>query len=453
MTPTIIETEAEFPEKLAFLLDPHQHAGECGNRCGRYKVPYGGRGGLKSYAAADAALLRGADHYERVLCIRETMDSIAESVHHLLEQRIHALKLTDKYKVEKSTIYSRNSWPGSGPTQFIFLGVRNDTMKIKSLEGVTILWAEEAHGISDASWDIVIPTIRWQDAATGRKSEIWVGFNPRYSTDATYKRFVLNPPGSAIVCRTDYRDNPWFPDVLRAEMERDKRENPDKYRHIWLGEPDSEVQGAIFGEQMKAADAEGRIGDIPWDRTKPVDTFWDLGFGDLNAIWFAQAVAGWYHFIDYAEGNGKTIADWLILLQSRGYVYGVDWLPHDGVDAMIHKRLTGDMSKSPEQLLRAAGRNVRVAPKLEKMTRINAARTIFPQSRFDRARCSDGLQRLRHYQWGPVSNLGVQRREPLHDDASHGADAYCTAGVCIKQPPAPKATPQQPQRRHLSAWA
>ncbi len=452
-----IELDVNFPRQLECLLRPHQHEGVCGNHCGRYKVPYGGRGGMKSYGAADAAILRASSQYERIFCIRETMDSIEESVHHLLEKRIYDLGMAHLFTIEKRAISTRKQFNGQ-PSEFIFAGIRSDPGKIKSLEGATIMWAEEAHAITGGSWDIVTPTIRWEDKATGRKSEIWITFNPRYATDATYQQYVLDPPDSAIVVKTTYLDNPWFPEVLRADMERDRAQSYAKYAHIWLGECSTQVDGAIFAEQMKAADEEKRICQVSYDRTKPVWTFWDLGFGDLMAIWFAQPHQGRFDVIDYEEGAGLTIADWVAKLQQKGYVYGPDWLPWDGVDAQLHHRLTGDKTRSVEQLMREAGRNVRVAAKLSIHDRLNAARTIFPQVRFDAEKCRDGIQRLRHYQWGPPAKVGqakveVQRREPLHDAASHGADAFCTLAVSIRQPKNPEPAPKPQQPRSRSAWA
>lgn len=423
----------EFPEKLRFLTESHQHAGPCGNQCGRYKVPYGGRGGLKSWACADAALLRGAKQFERILCARETMDSLKQSVHHLLEQRIYALGLKGVYDIQQSAIYGP-TFEGYGRTEFLFAGLQHNVRNIKSLEGVTIVWVEEAQAVSKDSWDTLIPTIRWEDKVTGRKSEIWAPFNPRLVTDETYKRFVLDPPATAIICKTNYHDNPWFPEVLRADMEDARTKDEDDYRHIWLGEPIQQLKDAIFGAEMKATDASNRICSVPIDRTKPVETFWDLGFGDKTAIWFAQAYGGWYNLIDYVEDNGRTVADWIVVLQSRGYIYGQHWLPHDAVDAMLHHRMTGDKTRSVEMLMRAAGMNVRVAPKMAKFDRINAARTIFSQCRFDRDKCADGLQGLRLYRWGPPNANGEARREPLHDAASHPADGFCTLAVAIKQP-------------------
>lgn len=412
MTPRINTVRAQFPRKFLHLL----------NNGPRYKGAWGGRGGLKSYAHADAALIRGAQQFERVLCARENMNSIKESVHHLLEARMAALGLQSVYEVLQSTILGPWFVDPRGNkrrTEFIFAGLRHNIDNIKSLEGATITWVEEAANVSKESWEKLFPTMRWEEPETGRAAEIWATWNSELETDDTHKRWILNPPPGAIVVYSSYLENPWLPEALRVEADYMKQHDPAGYRHVWMGECISEVEGAIFGDQLRQVDADGRLCSVPIDRTKPVDTYWDLGFGDTNAIWMMQAYGGWYNVVDYIEGNGLTIADWVVRLQQKGYVYGTDWLPHDGVDALLHKKLTGDRSKSVEMLMREAGRKPRVAPKLAVTDRINAARTVFSQCRFDAGRCADGVQALRHYQWGPVSALGVARREPLHDWASH----------------------------------
>lgn len=448
---------AEFPEIFQCLFEPH-----------RYKVLKGGRGGMKSYSVADALLIDGVRQFERILCARENMNSLAESVHHLLETRIHALGLQGHYQILKSTILGPD-WGEDGRTEFIFAGLRHNVANIKSLEGVTKLWVEEAQSVSKASWDTVIPTIRWECKRTGRKSEIWVTFNPDLTTDDTYKRFVLANPPDTVLIHTDYRDNSWLPDVLRIEAEYLKDNNPDDYDHIWLGNCISALKGAIYSAEIKAAEAQGRITSVPYDRTRPVDTFWDLGFGDLTSIWFVQSLpSGQFRLIDYLENRGKTIADYVVALQHKGYVYGTDWVPHDATDTIIHAKLagSGNRDKSIEMLLRAAGRKVRIAPKMHVVTGINAARTIFPQCWFDETKCADGLQSLRHYQMGEPSGAtpdvivrksgvvlsadGIEKREPLHNWASHGSDAFRTMAVTIKQPAVDRERQQHRQRAENS---
>jgi phage terminase large subunit len=461
VTPRVQTTAAEFPEDFAFLLNtlPEHRV--------RYKVIHGGRGGMKSYAAADAGLLRGDMQFERILCCRETMNSLQESVHQLLEQRIRDLGLHRAYEVQKSTILGPK-WPDGTRTEFIFAGLRETTSNkdsIKSLEGATIVWVEEAAAVSKASWDKLDPTVRWQDLKAGRKAEIWVTFNPDLGSDETYKRFVINPPPNAIIKRTFYYENPWLPEDLKSLADYAKEFNPRDYRHIWLGEPKTDVDGAIFGEQLRAVDNEGRILPLPISKTHPVDCYWDLGYGDTNAIWFMQALGGWFQVIDYDEGNALTVADWSVRLQAKGYSYGTMWLPHDGVDALLHKRLAASAGKSVEMVLRELGWKVRVAPKLAVNDRIDAARSVFSQCRFDQTRCADGLQGLRHYQWAPIASAveppersgGVRRPvdtrpTPLHNWASHPADAFCTLAVAAKHPPKPE-TAKKPPPRPVSAWA
>ncbi len=409
---------------------------------------------MKSYAFADALLIHGTTQFERVLCAREDMNSIAESVHHLLETRIHALGLQGLYRIEKARIIGPD-WPGFGPTEFIFAGLRHNVRNIKSLEGVTKMWVEEAANVSKDSWQTVIPTIRWEHKASGRQSEIWVTYNPEQSDDDTHQRFFVDPPPDTLLIETDYRDNNWLPDVLRVEAETMLAKDPVTYRNVWLGECISSLTGAIFSKEMKDADETDRLASWPVDRSKPVYTFWDLGYGDDTAIWFAQALGGWYHLIDYEEGAGKTIHDYMVTLNQRGYLYGAHWLPWDSVSAMTHVKLAGgDRSKSIEQLMREAcgSTPVRVTPAMKITDQLNAARTIFPQIRIDRQACAAGIKSLRNYQWPPKSASGAVAAKPLHNWASHASSAFCNLAVSIRQPVADKPKPQRPPPSR-SAWA
>jgi phage terminase large subunit len=432
MTP---EPNARFPKILEFLLQPSTRT----NRR-RNSVMFGGRGGLKTYGCCDAALIRGVNQYERVLCCRDTMDSIRESVHKTLRDRIIALGLEDSYEVLESRIRGPE-WEGYGRTEFIFGGLRYDPDTLKSLEGATIAWVEEAAQVCHDSWEKLDPTVRWHDDITGRESEIWVTFNPDLPTDDTYKRWILNTPDYTTVLKTSWRDNPWFPEVLEIVRQNCLKNNPEEYAHIWEGECISALKGAIYAGEYKRAVAEGRVTNVPYDRSRPVDTFWDLGYGDMTAIWFGQLVGGWYCLIDYLQNRGQPLSWYILEMQSRGYIFGTDHLPHDGVDAMTHGKLTNDRSRSPDQVLQALGRRVKIAPKLAIQTRIDATRTIFPQVRFDAEKCANGLQALQHYQWGDPSKNGQERSKPLHDWASHGADALSTFAVCAKPDKRPMPPP------------
>jgi phage terminase large subunit len=396
---------AEFPEKLEFLFEPH-----------RYKVAYGGRGAAKSWGFARALLIQAAQRPLRVLCARELQRSIADSVHKLLSDQIRDLGLQDVYRIEQARIVGANG------SEFIFAGLKHNVTSIKSLEACDIVWVEEAQSVSKASWDVLIPTIRKEG------SEVWASFNPDLEQDETYRRFVITPPPGAVVCKINYPDNPWFPEVLRKEMEHCRTTDPDAYQHVWLGCCISVLEGAIYANELRAADRDGRVTRVPYDPQFPVSTYWDIGYGDRTAIWFVQSVAFEHRIIDYLDGSGQGLQYYLQLLQSRGYVYGTHWLPWDARPKQFGS------GKSVEELMRQAGFTVEVMPRLSVADGITATRTVFPKCWFDQQKCADGLQALRHYRYGRIEATGAPTREPLHDEYSHGADAFRTFGVSSRPP-------------------
>lgn len=195
-------------------------------RPARYKVAHGGRGSGKSWAFARLILLRVVSSTVplRVLCARELQNSIKDSVHKLLSDQIDAMELTDHFDVGES--YIRCVRNGS---EFLFKGLRHNSTEIKSMENIGLCWVEEAQGVSESSWKLLIPTVR----APG--SEIWITFNPENETDPTYQRFVVSQPPNSIVREVNWRDNPWFPPELEAERLHMQATDPDSYDWIWEG--------------------------------------------------------------------------------------------------------------------------------------------------------------------------------------------------------------------------
>jgi phage terminase large subunit len=404
--------EVRFPPKLKFLFQP----------C-RYKIIHGGRGGGKSWSVARALLTLGTQSPIRVLCAREFQASIADSVHRLLTDQIDNLGLTSFYTIEKATIFAANG------TEFRFAGISNNVQAIKSYEGITHCWCEEAENIRKRSWETLIPTIRLAG------SEIWVTFNAQLETDETYRRFVAEPPPNSVVTKLNWSDNPWFPDVLREEMELLRERDEDAWLNVWEGHPRQNLDGAIYAKELRAATEDGRVCRVPYDATKPVHTFWDLGWADNTSIWLAQVVGFEYRVIDHISGSQKPLNAYLGELQAKGYIYGTDWLPHD---AKAKQLGTG---RSVEELMRAAGRTVRIVPHLSVEDGINAARTVFANCWFDQERCADGLQSLRHYRYEMDERAGTLKRVPLHDFASHDADAFRYLAVALKNPVVPLPRP------------
>lgn len=210
----------------------------------RYKVYYGGRGSGKSWAAAKTLLAKAFAEKLRILCAREVQKSISDSVHKLLKEQLEAMGLAGFYTVTSDAIRGANG------SEFIFKGLKTNPQQIKSMEGVDICWVEEAQAVSAESWDVLIPTIRKPG------SEIWVTFNPLDESDPTYQKFVVDPPDNAIVRKVNYDENPYFPDVLRQEMEWLKKRDYESYLHIWEGEVRKISNALVFGGRFKVESFE-----------------------------------------------------------------------------------------------------------------------------------------------------------------------------------------------------
>jgi phage terminase large subunit len=215
------------PEWAVPLLEPS-----------RYKAAWGGRGSGKSHFFAEAMIeAHIIDQTRRSVCVREIQKSLQQSVKRLLETKIIAMNAGAYFEVQESVIKSKK-----GDGAIIFQGMQNHTSdSIKSLEGYDCAWVEEAQSLSQTSLDLLRPTIRKPG------SELWFSWNPRQQSDPV--DFLLRgpePPKDAEVLKVNFSDNPWFPDVLRDEMEYDLRRDPDKYQHVWQGQYLTNSSARVF---------------------------------------------------------------------------------------------------------------------------------------------------------------------------------------------------------------
>jgi phage terminase large subunit len=202
----------------------------------RYKGIHGGRGSGKSHFYADMWLEESIATKLDFVCLRETLKSLEFSVKKLLESKIARYNAGAYFDVQDRKITSKHG----GIT--IFEGMQNHTAEsIKSLEDFDRAWFEEAQNASDKSLTLLRPTIRKP------KSELWFGWNPINPGDPidTLLRGAELPPG-AVVVEANYMDNPWLPEELRLEMEYDKRRDPDKYAHVWLGQYQRNSEARVF---------------------------------------------------------------------------------------------------------------------------------------------------------------------------------------------------------------
>ena len=284
--------------KLRFLFQPS-----------RYKVAYGGRGGSKSRAFATALVLAATAGYERILCCREIQKSIKQSVKKILEDEIERLGFSHLFTSTDTGIVC--NWTGS---EFLFEGLRDNVDSIKSMEGITKVWCEEAHTLSQNSINILEPTIRADD------SELWFSYNPKNESDPVHKMFVVDapPPGSKVV-KINYYDNPWFPEVLRVKMEWDKAHDYEKYLHVWEGEcvqfAEEQVMHGCWKVEETPEPPEGMT----------LRHGLDFGFSTDPTAGVRAWIAGRRLYIDYeAYGHGVEIDETPELLDS---IPGMDKWP------------------------------------------------------------------------------------------------------------------------------
>lgn len=221
----------------------------------RYVCLHGGRGGSKSHTIADRLVVRGYQERIRWLCAREIQKSLAASSLQLLKDKIEARGLQAHYTVTKEGIVGANG------TQFLFAGLRTNPDSVKSMEGLDGAWVEEADRCSQTSLDLLTPTVRKPG------SQVYFSFN-RSSLKAPVDVMFLQgaPPPDSFVQQINWRDNPWFPDELRAEMEWMKARDPDKWLHVWEGHPLSRSEAKVFSGlwEIDDLDAEAAAAEGEW---------------------------------------------------------------------------------------------------------------------------------------------------------------------------------------------
>jgi phage terminase large subunit len=416
---------AQFPAKLRGLFAPK-----------RYKVMHGGRGGGKSWAVARALILMVAEEPLRVLCAREIQKSMKDSVHRLLKDQITAMCLDSEFEVLETEIRCKSGGA------FLFTGLQSHTVdSIKSFEGVDRVWVEEGHGVSKKSWDTLIPTIRKPG------SEIWVTLNPDMDTDDTYARFIAAPSDDTWVCEVNWRDNPWFPEVLEQERQKAQRSMlKEEYEHIWEGKAKRVAEGAIYRHEIEAMFADKRACPVPYDPLLPVHTVWDLGWNDAMTIILVQRTPMTVNVIDYIEDSNRTYAWYVAELDKRPFRWGTDYLPHDGAACNPQTGI------SSIQTLKNLGRKVAdPLPAIDVEEGIKQARMVFPKCYFDQHKAARLLECLKRYRRA-INQRTNEPSGPLHDEYSHGADAFRYLGMAVPLMRNTEAQVQDFANRTRESW-
>ena len=413
--------QVELPEKL------HEVFGGPA----RFRGAWGGRGAGKSRAFAKMTAVDGHQlsmHGEEgiILCGREYMNSLEESSMAEIKAAIRSEPwLAAHYEIGETFIRTR-----CRRIEYCFSGLRHSLDSIKSKARIKLLWVDEAEPVSEIAWQKAIPSVREQG------SEIWVTWNPERKASATHRRFREFPPADARIAQVNWRDNPWFPEVLEDARLEDQRLRPDSYDHIWEGDFVSVVEGAYYAASLTEAKAAARIGHVSFDPLLPIRLYCDIGGAgaraDAFALWPAQFIGKEIRVRDYYEAQGQPLAAHLAWLRSKGY--GPDragfWLPHDGA--------TTDRvyAVSYESALRDAGYKVNVVPNQGRgaaAARIEATRRLFPSIWFDEESTAGGRDALGWYHERRDDMRGIGLG-PKHDWSSHGADAFGLMCVAYEEP-------------------
>lgn len=385
--------------------------------------------------------------------------TIKDSVRQLLIDKIQKLGVGHLFKVVEGEIR------GPHDSLIVFKGMQSyNAENIKSLEDFDIAWVEEAQTLSDHSLRLLRPTIRKAG------SEIWFSWNPRHETDAVDQFFRgQKPPENAIIVPVNWYDNPWFPSVLVTEKEQDYAADPEMAEHVWGGGYQIITEASYYARHIAAAEKEGRVGYFPHDPRLPVYTSWDLGVDDYTAIWFWQVIGGTKpRVIDYYEASGigadeiigEALPEYIpsepfarqamsLLDRESRYRYDRHFLPHD-----IRNREWGAGARTRVQTLVGLGMpadTIHVGAAQDPEERINAVRRLLPIVEFHQtARVMKGVQRLRRFSRRMNRALGTYLG-PLHDENSHGSDAFGEFAVnCGITPPPAIAAPAQPAPRNMA---
>jgi phage terminase large subunit len=349
-----------------------------------------------------------------ILCGREYMNSLQESSFSEVKAAIREHEwLSDHYEIGEKFIRTRDR-----RIEYAFAGLRHNLDSIKSKARIRLGWVDEAESVTEEAWQKLIPTLREVD------SELWLTWNPEHKASATNKRFFNSTDPRTKIVELNWRDNPWFPEILDRVRLKDKGERPDDYEHIWEGAYRSTMSGAYFARDLSQAKEEGRIGFVAADPLMTLRAYWDIGGtgakADACAIWIAQFVGKEVRVLDYYEAVGQPLSVHVAWLRDNGYGKAQMILPHDGAQ---HDKV---YQVSYQSSLQTAEFDVRVIASMgagAANRRIEAARRMFPSVWFHADKTEPGRDALGwyHEKRDELRRVGLG---PSHDWASHGADAY-----------------------------
>ncbi len=424
--------QIELPDKLIPIFDGVADV----------RGAYGGRGSGKTRSFAKMSAVRAYKWSKEgregvILCGREFMNSLDDSSMAEIKYAITSEPwLAEHFDIGEKFIRTKD-----GRVRYLFSGLDRHVESVKSKARILLCWVDEAEPVTEAAWQVLIPTLREED------SELWVTWNPKNKSSATHKRFRETTDPRTKIAELNWRDNPKFPEILNRIRLKDQKERPDSYDHIWEGGFATIITGAYYARRILEAKSDGRIGRVRADPLMTIRLFADIGGtgakADAFTIWAAQFIGKEIRVLKYYEAVGQPIEAHLAWMRDNDYTKdrAQIWLPHDG----------GTQDRvydvSYESALKSAGYTVTVIPNQGKgaaAARIEAGRRLFPSMWFDELYTQAGLDALGwyHEKKDEVRNIGLG---PDHDWSSHGADSFGL--MCVAYEPPTKDLPEFIQER------
>lgn len=325
--------------------------------------------------------------------------------------------------------------------QDMFIRFRNgSTWQLVGSDTYNSLVGSPPIGVTASEWALADPSA-------------WAYLRPILLENNGWAVFITTVRGKNHVYRMfqAHKDDPeWFVQVLPAtvtgtltaeQLNKERLEYQAEYgpedgdalfAQEYLCDWHAAIVGSYYGRLMRDAEAQGRIGVVPYDPQALVHTAWDLGLHDQTAIWFFQVIGFEVRVIDYLANSGQPISWYAGEILKRGYALGQHLLPHDVEHPHESDGVVRSRRETLENLLgRGTVRTIagKGMDRILVADGINAVRTILPRCRFDAAKCATGIDALQAYRrvWDEKRKTFHDR--PEHDWASHPADAFRTLAV------------------------
>ena len=301
---------------------------------------------------------------------------------------------------------------------------------------VQLLGADNPDALRGGYWDGIV-----MDEVPLMETRVWTEvIRPALADRRGYAFFIGTPNGKNLLwelVKHAELDPQWklfvykqsdtsiIPDDEVEQMKSMMTE--DEYAQEMECSFEASVRGAIYAKEIVRARKDNRITRVAYDPRTAVQTFWDLGVGDATAIFFAQFVGSEIHLIDYYEASGEGLPHYRAVLTDKGYGYSRHVAPPD----IMARELSSGASRF--EIAQKLGINFDVCPNMSLEDGIHAGRTIFPRCYFDAERCKAGIEALENYKRDWNTRLQEFKATPVHDWASHGADAFRYLAIAIKE--------------------